>query len=79
LDDIIALYEEVLAEHRAAGPPDADAEGRAAADYLRWAQTDLSRERESFKNSAVIRLRDRVLAAPLLGPTARALSRRLSR
>jgi len=49
------------------------------AEYLRWAQIDLSRERESFKNSAVIRLRDRLLAAPLLGPTARALARRLSR
>jgi len=79
LDEIITLYEEVIAEHRAAGPTDADTEGRAVADYLRWAQTDIWRERESFKNSAVIRLRDRLLAAPLLGPTARALARRLSR
>ncbi|MCA1632584.1 MAG: glycosyltransferase [Acidobacteria bacterium] len=79
LDEIVALYQEVLEEHRGAGPPDADTEGRAAADYLRWAQTDIWRERESFKSSSVIRLRDRLLAAPLLGPTARALSRRLSR
>lgn len=36
VDGIIALYEEVLAEHRSGGQPDVWAEGRAAAAYLRW-------------------------------------------
>lgn len=33
---IIDLYEEVLAEHRSDGQSDVQAEGRAAAAYLRW-------------------------------------------
>ena len=86
LDEIVALYEEVLAEHGNAGAPDADTEGRAVADYLRWLTSDIRREREAlrkkeeaFQNSATGRLRNGLLRARLLGPTARALARRLSR
>jgi Glycosyltransferase Family 4 len=35
-DAIVAVYEDVIAEQRAAAPSDARAELRAAADYLRW-------------------------------------------
>ncbi len=33
---LVAVYEEALAEDAAAGPPDREAEERAAASYLRW-------------------------------------------
>jgi glycosyltransferase involved in cell wall biosynthesis len=86
LDEIVALYEEVLAEHRAAGPPDAAAEGRAAAAYLRALATGIRGEREAlrkkeeaFQHSATARLRNGILRAPLLGPLALSLKKKLSR
>jgi hypothetical protein len=36
LDDLCALYEAVIAEQRALGPPDPAEESRAAAAYLQW-------------------------------------------
>jgi hypothetical protein len=36
MDEIISLYEEVIAQHRAAAPIDLRDEERAAAAYLRW-------------------------------------------
>lgn len=45
IDEILSLYEETIAEHRNAGPPGADAEGRAAAEYIRWLS---SRVRDQF-------------------------------
>lgn len=36
VDQIVEVYQEVLAEHSRRGPPDVAAEGRAAAAYLRW-------------------------------------------
>ncbi len=86
VDEIVALYEEVLAEHRAAPAHDAAAEGRAAAQYLRRVVTDVRREREAlreqwaaFQASPTNRLRRRLLRAPLLGPLAQSLARKLSR
>jgi hypothetical protein len=86
LDEIVSLYEEVLAEHRNAQPRDAAAEGRAAADYLRTLTTGIRREREvlkkkeaAFQNSATGRLRNGLLRAPLLGPLALSLKKKLSR
>ena len=35
VDRLLALYAEVIAEHRAAGPPDPEAQAQAAAAYLR--------------------------------------------
>jgi hypothetical protein len=66
-DEVITLYGEVIAEHRAA-PRDAGAEGRAAAAYLRWAMTGARAERTEFLNSAAGRLRQWAVGAPLLGP-----------
>ena len=36
VDQLAALYQEVVAEHRERGPQPAGEEGRAAAAYLRW-------------------------------------------
>jgi hypothetical protein len=36
IDRLVAIYHEVIAEHRTAGPPDRAAELRQLGDYLRW-------------------------------------------
>jgi hypothetical protein len=75
-DELIALYHEVIAEHRAT-PRDFASEGRATARYLRWAMTSAREDRAEFENSAAGRLRQRVVAAPVIGPLVRALGKRV--
>ena len=84
VDQIVALYREALEEHGSGGACDAAAEGRAAADYIRWLLADIGRERkdlkqkwEAFTNSPTARLRQRMLAIPVLGPLIQSLSKRL--
>ncbi len=86
VDEIVALYTEVLAEHRAAPASDAVTEGRAAAAYLRRVTTDVRSEREAmrqqwlaFEHSPTNRLRGQLLRAPLVGPLAQTLARKLAR
>lgn len=69
VDELVSLYREVVEEFRAA-PRDAAAEGRAAAEYLRWLAASLD-------NTTTARLRERVLGLPLFGALARAAARRL--
>ncbi|MDX6694069.1 MAG: hypothetical protein QOF02_1672 [Blastocatellia bacterium] len=76
VDEILALYEEVLAEHAALKTTDTAAEGRAAAAYLRWLSADTRRRTEALGNSTVFRLRNRLLRVPLLGRLTRALARK---
>jgi hypothetical protein len=75
-DEIVSLYHEVIEEHRAT-PCDAAAEGRAAAEYLRWAMRAAQAERDEFFNSAAGRLRQWAVGAPVLGPLMRGVGRRL--
>ena len=65
-DELFSLYGEVIEEHRTAGR-DAQAEGRAAAAYLRWAMTGARAERAEFENSAAGRLRRWAVEAPVIG------------
>lgn len=85
VEEITALYQEVIDEHRRAPACDAEAEARATARYLRWAADDMRDQRESFKkefedfeNSAAVRLYKRLRGAPLVGPLARRIARRLA-
>jgi hypothetical protein len=48
VDEIVALYGEVLAECAVTHAVDADAEGRAAAAYLRWLTMHLRHERQAL-------------------------------
>lgn len=73
--ELLALYEEAVAEHKAAGAPDPDAEARAAASYLRAATLAFEDERRSIYDSTPHRLAERLLRAPLLGRAARRLAR----
>jgi len=85
VDEIVELYREVVAEHQSGPARDADAEARATAAYLRWAAADMRERRElyrkefeDFENSAAVRLYQRLRGAPLLGPLARRLARKLA-
>lgn len=78
VDEIIALYEEVLAEHSARKTTDDAAEGRAAAAYLRWLSIDIRQQQEAFSNSTVNRLQSRLLRLPLLGRLGRRVARRVA-
>jgi hypothetical protein len=75
LDELLALYGETLAEHAAAGPPDPDAEARAASAYLRRVTLGFESERQDIYHSTPYRLTERLLSAPLLGRAARTLAR----
>jgi hypothetical protein len=75
-DEIVSLYREVIEEHRAT-PRDEDAEGRAAAEYLRWAMRAARAERAEFEGSAAGRLRRWAVKSPLVGGLVRAAGTRL--
>jgi hypothetical protein len=75
-DEIVSLYREVIEEHRAT-PRDEDAEGRATAEYLRWAMRAARAERAEFEGSAAGRLRQWAVKSPLVGPLLRAAGTRL--
>lgn len=77
-DEIVSLYHEIIEEHRAT-PRDEAAEGRAAAEYLRWAMRAARAERAEFETSAAGRLRQWVVGAPLVGAVVRAAGRRLKK
>ena len=68
VEEIISLYEEVIAEQREAGEIDFYAEERAASAYIRQIQSE-------WAQSQVWRLRDRVMKVPVLGTMARSLAR----
>jgi glycosyltransferase involved in cell wall biosynthesis len=75
VEELLALYEEVIAEHAAAPPPDAEAEARAAARYLRRVTLGFEAERQDIYGSTPYRLTERILRAPLLGRAARSFAR----
>jgi len=73
VDEVLDLYEEVYEEHLAASDfRDAEREGREAAAYLAWLGVCRRKESEAFNNSAIFRLRTRLLRVPVLGPVAQA-------
>src|ERR1044072_3004162 len=77
LDEITALYSEVTEEYATSPKTDAEAELRAAANYLHWLTLRLNEKRGAINNSAVRRFGKRLLGVPLVGPLAHALGRKL--
>lgn len=77
-DEIVSLYREVIEEHRATAR-DPDAEGRAAAEYLRWAMCSARAERAEFEGSAAGRLRQWAVKSSVVGALVRAAGGRLRR
>jgi hypothetical protein len=78
VDEIVALYEEVIAEHAAAPHAGAEAESRAAAAFIRWLSTHSQDRLSELNNSAAIRLKQRLVAVPVIGRVAHSLARRLA-
>jgi glycosyl transferase family 4 len=76
--EILALYREVIAEQKQSPLRDAEAESRAAAEYVRQLPSLLARERDVLANSATFRLRNRLLKIPIAGSLARSLSQRIT-
>jgi hypothetical protein len=64
IDSVLALYDEVLEEF-AAGSPPPEAEGRAAADYLRWLARQLHLEQETLPALLARRVKNRLRRLPL--------------
>jgi Glycosyltransferase Family 4 len=78
LSEIVALYQEVIADYKQRPLPDLEAESRAAAAYLRQLSLLLTRERDVLANSAAFRLRNRLLRIPFAGSLARSLTNRIA-
>ena len=74
-DEIVSLYDEVIEEHRATAR-DAAEEGRAAAEYLRWAMRSARADRAEFEGSAAGRLRQWAVGSPFVGALVRVAGRR---
>jgi hypothetical protein len=70
VDDLCALYETVIAEHRAAGPGDPAAEMRAAAAYVQWLAPRLH-QRDVLRGLFL-----RLLRMPVVGAGVRTLGHR---
>ena len=73
VDELIALYHEVIEEHRRATNGDVDGEGRAAAAYLRQLKIDFATH-----GAASMRLRERLHRIPLLGRWGIKLARKIT-
>jgi hypothetical protein len=72
LDELVCLYEEVIAEYKSGGS-DARAEGRAAAEYLRRLKAEITAH-----GAATLRLRERVRRIPLVGKLGVRLARMIA-
>jgi hypothetical protein len=76
IDQIFALYEEVIAEFATGGPRDQDAEARAESAYLRDLNRHYETERNSILQSRTFVWRKRMLSLPVAGRALRAIARR---
>ena len=73
IDELVSLYHEVIQEYRNASNGSVDAEGRAAAAYLRQLKMDFATH-----GAASMRLRERLQRIPLLGRWGIKLGRRIT-
>jgi hypothetical protein len=71
IDDILALYHEVIDEYVEAGPPGADEEARAAAAYLRWVSEQWRMEQSHLMSVLLKRIKHRLRRLPALKSVAR--------
>jgi hypothetical protein len=76
IDQIVAIYHEVIREFNETPQRDLDAEARAEAQYLRELSTHYEQQRGVLLNSNTYRLRQRLLNLPLAGSLARFLARK---
>jgi len=76
MDEMLALYREVIEEHDRAPAPDSLAEGRAAAAYVRWLAGRVKWNPTPVQaDFLVLRIRNRIARVPLLEKPVRLLGR----
>jgi hypothetical protein len=78
IDRILSLYREVIEEFRGTNKSEIEAEGRAAAAYLRWVSNYQQETLDELNNSSAIRLKQRMVSFPVVGKLAHSLARRLA-
>jgi hypothetical protein len=78
VSELVGLYEEAIAEHAAAPPPDREDEGRSAAAYVREMSQSRWQEREAIYNSTPFRVTERLLQIPFVGRLSRTFARGLA-
>jgi hypothetical protein len=78
IDRILSLYSEVIEESHSTNKSEIEAEGRAAAAYLRWVSNYQQERLDELNNSSAIRLKQRMVSFPLVGKLAHSLARRLA-
>jgi len=76
IDQIVALYEDVIREFESSDARDHDAEARAEASYLRELNRHFEAERESILTSRTFVWRKRMLNLPVVGPMLTSIARR---
>ncbi|HEU4713968.1 MAG TPA: glycosyltransferase family 4 protein [Pyrinomonadaceae bacterium] len=77
INELLKVYEEVIAEHESA-PADREGEAHAAAAYVRNLSLGHSRQREEIFNSTTFRVGERLRQTPGVGRLTRSLARRLA-
>ena len=78
VDQLVQLYEEVIEEHRQSATVNIGEEMRAAAEYLRQLKMLTARIQQDlvdFHHSSTMRLHDRLVGLPLIGPRLKNLAR----
>jgi hypothetical protein len=78
VEELIRLYETVIAEY-ATAPPPRELEGPAAAAHLRSISTDFRQQREAIFASTPFRVTEQLLRTPVVGRVARTFARGLVR
>ena len=76
VNELLRLYEDVIAEHTA-NPPDRESEGRAAAAHLRNISLGYSQQRAAIFDSTTFRVGEQLRRTPGIGKLARAVARGL--
>jgi hypothetical protein len=79
IDELLALYHDVIAEHRCSPTADALVESRATAAYLGWLammeRKQTAEHQEVLANSLSLRLRNRIAGFPLVEKPLKLLAR----
>ncbi len=78
IDEIISLYDEVIEEYKSSSKSEIEAEGRAAAAYIRWLPNHYQEKLDELNKSSAIRLRQRLVNLPVVGKLAHSLARRVA-
>jgi hypothetical protein len=77
IEEIVALYRDVIREFEEIDVRDHDAEARAEAFYLRQLALHYEQQRDGVLNSQTFRLRKRLLNLPVAGALLRSVARKL--